>query len=561
LTSSNILIKTVRLAWLVSLVTLGIFAAGSVPYQRGLLLQRLASSAEILATSIAEVAVGALVVEDTGAIVDHCMKLVQERPAIKYVVVTKRDGTSLIHTGTGWSRQQLSGVWLPEDERAMVRGIMHADVVDADVYHFTMALAFRGIRWGWVHLGLELETFHSDLRKMYLATLWLALPCVICGFVASYFFARRISLPLQHLQYATERLGAGDLSTRAHISSGDEVEALAESFNRMGAALEHARETDDIIRSMTDGLLVVTADGVIRTVNEGTCRLTGRTEAELVGHPLADVLDTPHDLGTTEGGLMDLEANLRRFDGTTVPVLLSGAKLRSTGETLSGLVCVARDITRLRDSLRDKELLLREVHHRVKNNLQVITSLLRLQSDTVKDARFQTVLDDSRNRIRSMSLVHEKLYRSDDIEYLDFHEYVESLARGLIGSFACADRVKLTLDIEGVHLSIDTAIPCGLVINELVSNALKYAFPDGRSGRIDVAVVHQGEGLYTMSVADDGVGLPEGFDVETTDTLGLKVVHMLVVDQLEGTVSLGDGRGTRFDLVFHEVEYTRRLQA
>ena len=205
---------------------------------------------------------------------------------------------------------------------------------------------------------------------------------------------------------------------------------------------------------------------------------------------------------------------------------------------------------RITRSLREKEVLLQEIHHRVKNNLQVISSLLELQRQHVDDERTTEMLRDSQNRVRSMALVHERLYRTEDLAEIDFREYVEDLCRRLLGSYA-ADRqgIDLVTEVVDVSLDIATAIPTGLIINELVSNSLKYAFPGEATGSIQVSLRPTGDASWRLRVADDGIGLPDGFEHRTPSSLGLKLVHALV-QQLHGELVLQDVDGTSFVITF-----------
>jgi PAS domain S-box-containing protein len=198
-------------------------------------------------------------------------------------------------------------------------------------------------------------------------------------------------------------------------------------------------------------------------------------------------------------------------------------------------------------SLQEKEVLLKEIHHRVKNNLQIISSLLSLQTETV-GREYAALFRESQDRIRSMALIHEKLYQSKSLSHIDYREYVRSLAAYLARSYVTGPGIGLAVDIDGIALDIDKAIPCGLIINELVSNSLKYAFPEGRQGDVRIALSRDGDG-YTLVVADSGVGLPPGLDFRNTPSLGLQLVNTLV-GQLEGTIELLPGAGTTFRITF-----------
>ena len=223
----------------------------------------------------------------------------------------------------------------------------------------------------------------------------------------------------------------------------------------------------------------------------------------------------------------------------------------------SGYLVQVQDFTerkkteeQIKAALKEKEVLLKEIHHRVKNNLQLVSSLLNLQARHIKDKEALELFKDSQNRLGSIALVHEKLYQSDDLAGIDFTEYVQSLTGHLF--FMCGDSssaVRLHNDIKEVLLDVTTAIPCGLIINELVSNALTYAFPDGRDGEITIVMHLLNENEVERIVRDNGIGFPEDLDFRNTESLGMQIVTSLV-GQLEGTIELNRASGTAFRIVF-----------
>ena len=209
---------------------------------------------------------------------------------------------------------------------------------------------------------------------------------------------------------------------------------------------------------------------------------------------------------------------------------------------------------RIAASLREKEVLLKEIHHRVKNNLQVISSLLKLQASYIKDNQALDMFKDSQNRIRSMALVHEKLYQSQDLARIDFSEYVQSLVKELFRSYRIGrNTIALQIEIDDISLNIDTAIPCGLLINELVSNALKHAFKHQPKGQIKVQLQPGQNKQLCLTVSDNGVGFPHDLDFRNTESLGLQLVCTLT-EQLEGTVEMNCDRGTTFNIIFQETK-------
>jgi two-component sensor histidine kinase len=214
----------------------------------------------------------------------------------------------------------------------------------------------------------------------------------------------------------------------------------------------------------------------------------------------------------------------------------------------------------LKVSLKEKEILLKEVHHRVKNNLQIISSLLRLQSDYIKDEKALTSFKDSQSRIRSMALIHEKLYQSKDLVRIDFADYIRDLTANLLRSYTASSQViDLSINAKDIWLTIDTAIPCGLIINELVSNSLKHAFPTTNAeNRIEIDVHSSTDNKFALTVRDNGVGFPEDLDFQDTESLGLQLVCTFI-EQLEGSIELDNTRGTTFIMAFSEVGTARKV--
>ena len=203
----------------------------------------------------------------------------------------------------------------------------------------------------------------------------------------------------------------------------------------------------------------------------------------------------------------------------------------------------------VRASLREKEVLLKEIHHRVKNNLQVISSLLSLQARYLSDPKAREIFNESQNRVQSIALVHEQLYQSPDLSHVNFSDYTASLLDNLFHNYSAVDRgISKVIDVGGARLTIDVAIPCGLIVNELVTNAIKHAFPDGRTGTIRV-VLREDPDELTLVVTDDGTGMPEGLDARNTGSLGLDLVFTFA-EQLDATVEIGREHGTSFQFRF-----------
>ncbi|MEG5031994.1 PAS domain S-box protein [Microcoleus sp. AT3-D2] len=214
---------------------------------------------------------------------------------------------------------------------------------------------------------------------------------------------------------------------------------------------------------------------------------------------------------------------------------------------------------RIQAALREKEVLLKEIHHRVKNNMQVISSLLQLQAQYIEDEATLTLFEESQTRIHSMALIHEQLYQSENLDQIALSPYVENLVANLYQSFGCGNTsIQFNLKIAPIFLNIETAIPCGLIINELVSNSLKYAFVSSLCGEITINFYEINCHQFHLTIQDNGRGFPADFDVENTETLGLRLVRMLAY-QLEASIAIDSQRGTCYTLIFQELNYRQRI--
>lgn len=333
---------------------------------------------------------------------------------------------------------------------------------------------------------------------------------------------------------------------------------------------ENLKESENLYRllfdSSLDAILLTAPDGRIFAANAAACRMFEQSEEELQQRGrsgIMDVSDPRLGLALEQRkltGKFTGELTCLRKGGVKFPVELSSAVYQDkNGNTRTGITI--RDITErkqtedaLQNSLAEKEVLLREVHHRVKNNMAAIIGLFNLQQQAMEDPQIQAVLADLSSRVRAMSLVHEKLYRSESLAKIDFQDYLQSLISHLRTSFG-SPHIECQIAALGVEMPLDLAVPCGMIINELVSNALKHAFPqnltrlDEKVDTITVAV-YRNHDAFSLCVADNGVGLPPGFDLNRTETLGLVLVRMLGEHQLGGVYEIEQLGGTRITLRF-----------
>jgi PAS domain S-box-containing protein len=257
----------------------------------------------------------------------------------------------------------------------------------------------------------------------------------------------------------------------------------------------------------------------------------------------------------------DVEHRIVCPDGVQRWVHNLGEAITDENGTVVEIIGTVQDITERKGveeamvrSLAEKEFLLKEVHHRVKNNLQVISSILNLQSGYITDESLLSIFKESQDRIKSMALIHEKLYQSSELTNIDFREYVETLSATLFHSYALGQNVKFSTKVADVLMDIDVAVQLGLLLNELCSNAMKHAFPDNRAGELTIELgAAKDAGFYTLSVADNGVGLPDDFDMEKTASMGMRLISAMVT-QLEGTLKIEKTGGTKFSVTFPHTE-------
>ena len=424
-------------------------------------------------------------------------------------------------------------------------------------------------RLGTIRLGLSLEESLGTAATISDRVFWIVTIVNIVAMGLSLFYTRRVLRPVRLMVDATDRLGRGELGETVTISSRDEMGDLAHSFNRMSrelAATTVSRDLlDSILANMRDVLIVANPDGTIRQLNQRVVELIDRPREELIGHRVSGLFAEEDQLFSPEGlielrryrTIASVESTLVARSGRRIAVLVSVAGFRGRSEEeIEGFIISATDIGErieaedlIRQSLEEKELLLKEIHHRVKNNLQIISSLLNLQSRAIEDTHALEMLADSQNRVKSMALIHEKLYQSEDLARVDFADYIQTLASSLFQSYQMSTKIRLRVEVQDVMLGIDQAIPCGLIVNELVSNALKHGFVDGDDGTVAVRFESVEGGRVALHVEDDGVGIAESIDVQTTESLGLNLVSILV-SQLNGDITLENTAGTHVTVQF-----------
>lgn len=339
-------------------------------------------------------------------------------------------------------------------------------------------------------------------------------------------------------------------------------------------AIEDSREKfKSIFDNAAEAIILFDIHGTIVETNDKIENLSGFKKDELIGKKFMKILSLVEiDYNNALMSFKDIisgkelkqvQWEIKNKNGKEI-VFLARPSVIKKNNKIDGLVLIIEDITErvnaekeLRDSLDEKEILLREIHHRVKNNLQIISSLLSLQKIKVDDKETVDILMECQGRVRTMAMIHENLYQSKDISTINFEDYLKKLLYHIFNSYQAGGAVNLKMNIEFSNMGIETAMPCGLIINELATNSIKHAFPETNNGNINIELKYNGE-EYVLTYSDDGIGLPKNLDPKKSKKLGLMVVNTLA-NQLNAEMEIDGSKGTKYVFKFRELPYTGRI--
>jgi len=446
--------------------------------------------------------------------------------------------------------------------------IRKLDDISAEIRRNGLEFAQIKIRLQDEHNSLT-EEKASGLHNVIFIISGLTLGCVIIIWII---LNKQISVPLNNLKDAAIEIGQGHLDTKINITSNDEIGNLSKEFNNMSNNLkrsyEQTRESEKRYHELFDNMLNGSSyckmlfenekpqDFIFIEVNKSFEKLTGlknvigKKVSEVIpgfreSHP--EIFESYRRVAMT-GSMEWFEIYLDQIGWLDISIfsnekgyfiaIFDNITLRKVNEK------------KIRQSLEEKKVLLREIHHRVKNNMQIISSLLMLQSQNIEDKKYKDIFIDSQNRIQAMALIHQKLYQSDSLAEINFKEYINGIVSNIMESYGQKSNIKIDINIENVPINIDYAVPCGLIINELITNSFKYAFPEGRQGIIKISAKSNDNGLIQLSISDDGIGIPKDMDIRNTESLGLKLVTGLAEGQLHGELILNKEKGTEFQINF-----------
>jgi two-component sensor histidine kinase/HAMP domain-containing protein len=375
----------------------------------------------------------------------------------------------------------------------------YTDVKDADIskkweiMKIHAPILLNGEHIGDIYFGYSLKLVYDNINELRDKIGIVSLLMFIVGSILVYIIGFYFTKPLTQMVKTVNKIRDGDYSQRAEVRSNDEVGYLASSFNEMV----------EKIAAQTMEMEVINKELEARVVN--------RT--------------------------VELERTLRSLQREN--------EIKKKAE---------KEISK---SLEEKEVLLKEIHHRVKNNLQIVSSLFFFQSKKITDPQTLEMFREGQNRVKSMALIHERLYQSGDLANINFKEYVKKLINFLLQSYGVnQSKIKLKTNIADIELAVDTAVPCGLIINELISNSLKHGFDSEASGEIRIDMGHNENNKLILIISDNGKGIPENLNIQETDSLGLRLVNNLTI-QLNGKVEFFNRNGTTVKLIFDDPKFAK----
>lgn len=417
--------------------------------------------------------------------------------------------------------------------------------------------------------------------------------------------------PLARLERSTKLIAEGNLNAIIDISAKDEIGKLAQSFSRMIQSIksitasrdvlnheieermkieERLRDSegkyrsliDDVIDQVEAGIFILDSDFKVVWINKTLEKYFGLKREDIIGKDKRQLISEQIMYSFVDGEdffnkiiatyndntyMENFECFITSSSDRKERWLEHWSRPIHSGFYKNGRIELYYDITsrkisekKIKASLKEKNVLFSEIHHRVKNNMQVVVSLLSLQAEKISEKRIFDMFKESQSRIEAMAMVHEKMYLTSDLANIDFGEYVKSFVNSLAVSYGIgSDEITIHTNIKEITFDLDNAIPCALIINELVSNCLKYAFPDERTGEIRITLNEINEEEFELIVKDNGTGLPENFNFDDITTLGLHLTKTIVEHQLDGKIEIDKTGGTGFHILFKRQKYKARM--
>jgi PAS domain S-box-containing protein len=460
----------------------------------------------------------------------------------------------------------------------------HYEQVDDGILDTSSNIEESGELFGRVEIGFSIDSLKQVTRNAQRYGIGIGVLEMILVALFSFILGGYLTRQLKGLTAASNEIAAGNLGYQLTIQGSDELAQTAKAFNTMSAQVASAyqklkqQETfwRQIINSTLDAIIVIDHRGIIQSFNRGAELMLGYSADEMINqnismlmladHKLAHDGYIQHYLETGETGVIgkSREFTVRLKNGETLPIRLQVTEMDTEDDRM--FIGVIHDVSeqklyerQLKRSLEEKKTLLKEIHHRVKNNLLVVSSILEMQEEGTQNPKVLNILKESQDRVNSMALIHEKLYRSDTLADVDFTGYLDEIVDRLTIAYVTQPgQISVEKNLQAVKLNVETATPLGLVVNELVSNCFKHAFPNGRKGKVQIDCQQSEQGEISLCVSDDGKGLPADYSLAESESLGMQLVNLLA-QQLDAQLSVEREPGTKICLSLHELNYQQRL--
>ena len=434
--------------------------------------------------------------------------------------------------------------------------IVGESIIDGNFIVRTDPVLLDGKPIGYVIIYASTEILDDNIGTAKLFGILILTGFIIITLLVGFFFQKIISAPIIKLADFTKKISKdADYTERFIPQTNDEITVLAKGVNDMLQTIEETTVSknlvDKIINSMGDGLVIIDSNGFIKQCNPVCIELLKYPEKEIIGTNIRNFCGSKNEFNLNTQDKF-IELTMKDAEGNNVAVEYSGNLIEN-----NMIVCVIHDVSErkkyeeeIKSSLKEKEVMIKEIHHRVKNNLQIVSSLLNLQSAATENEETRALLTKSKDRISSMALIHAKLYNTNDLVNIDVADYIDSLSRSILITYNGDDQnIELNVTPPKSMYEIDTLVPIGLMLNELITNSVKYAFTESKAGIITIHFEEKG-GKTKLTYSDNGVGLPDDFNIEKAETLGSQLI-VIFAEQLNGKAKyISQDTGAKFVIEF-----------
>jgi len=448
-----------------------------------------------------------------------------------------------------------------------------------------------GVKFGRVEIGLDIQNLLELTSKAKQYGLSLGLVEMVLVALFSFLLGGYLTRQLSSLEKASNEIAVGNYGYQIDVKGNDELARTANTFNLMSQEIKSSYASlrqsyrdlsykelywREVFDSTLDSIIVIDSKGIILSFNRGAELMLGYDNNEVVGKNVSMLIPEPyrsqHDSYLKkylESGEVHVIGQEREFEIVTkakarLPISLRVTEMAHKNEFL--FIGVIHDISSqkeyqetLKKSLAEKEVLLKEVHHRVKNNMLIVSSILEMQEELTKDRGLIRILHECQDRISSMAMIHQQFYRSDNLSSIDFTYYLDELIERLhIASKTHHQQIDIEKNLDTLSLNVETATPLGLIVNEILSNSFEHAFKDRSDGVISIVMRVDENDNVNLCIRDNGVGLPEGYNLEGGDSLGLQLIRLLSM-QLGASLEISGNDGMEVCLTFNESQYRNRI--